>query len=107
MTWYQISSCTSSVEVENTFLGSSGDRVMFSIELDDEVHNAIISDCSVYPAEDEVILEPNTVLEVSSVYDGGSGLTVVQMKQLRPLDPIIRYLFSQVIFIHVSFLNDR
>ena len=31
VTWYQVSSCTSSVEVENTFLGSSGNRVMFNI----------------------------------------------------------------------------
>ena len=70
---------------------------MFIIELDEEVHNAMISDCSVYPSEDEVILEPNTRLEVVSVYRGGNGLKVIQLKQLKPTDPIVPYVFASAL----------
>ena len=79
----QVSSCTSSVEVENSFLESSGDGdgVMFSVELDGEGYSASISDWSV---------------EVVTVYEGGRELTVVQMKHSRHLDPLIRYSYSEV-----------
>ena len=93
LTWYQLSSCTFSIEVQTnpTFLGDSGDRKLFAIELDDELHNPIISDCSVFPSEDEVLLEPSTRVEVLSVFPAGNGLTIIQMKQLKPRDPIIPY----------------
>ena len=67
--WYQISSCTCSAEVQKdpALLGDSGVRTLFVIDLDEEVDNAVISDCSVYPGEDEVLLEPGTRVEVSTL----------------------------------------
>ena len=77
--------------MQRTFLGPVGDRTLFTIDLNSEVHNSMISDCSLFPSEDEVILEPNSLLEVVGTYPAGNGLTMIQMRQLMPVDPIIPY----------------
>ena len=66
ITWFQISSCTSTIDVlENPiFLGKTGDRCIFSIELSDNTRARVISPFSSYQ-ENEVVLPPNTRLQVA------------------------------------------
>jgi hypothetical protein len=66
ITWYQISSCTSTIEVlENPlFLGKSGHRTIFSIELAVNTRARCISEFSSMRNENEVLLPPNTRLQV-------------------------------------------
>ena len=66
VTWCQISSCTSTIVVlENPlFLGTAGDRTIFSIELSPRSRARCISDFSSMQHENEVLLPPNTRLQV-------------------------------------------
>jgi hypothetical protein len=66
ITWYQISSCAGTIDVlENPlFLGKSGDRTIFSIELAVNTKARCISDFSSVPNENEVLLPPNTRFQV-------------------------------------------
>jgi hypothetical protein len=47
------------------FLGQSGDRVIFSIELKDKSRARSVSGYSAISSENEVIFPPNTLLEVN------------------------------------------
>lgn len=85
--WCQFSSCAASLDVQNIFLGCRGRRFLFSIELTSGRAREI-SHCSLYPQEREVLLPPNTRLEVFGCFDGGGGLTVLQLKELPSIDPI-------------------
>jgi hypothetical protein len=66
ITWHQISSCTSLVEVlENPlFLGKSGERTIISVELNSDTMSRDISTYSSMHDEKEVILPPSTRLQV-------------------------------------------
>jgi hypothetical protein len=117
ITWYQISSCTSRLDIlENPlFLGKTGDRTIFSIELASKTRaRCIATTLSSVQYENEVLLPPNTRLQVArcgglpcehtpsyadatsprqvvSKVHAGSGLTMVQMKELDSLDPILAF----------------
>jgi hypothetical protein len=64
--WNQTSSCTLSLDVlsNTTFLGTSGARTLFTIELGANTQARRISDFSSFSAEAEVILPPNTRFKV-------------------------------------------
>jgi hypothetical protein len=64
--WHQTSSCTLSLDVlsNTTFLGTSGARTFFTIELGANTQARRISDFSSFSAEAEVILPPNTRFKV-------------------------------------------
>jgi hypothetical protein len=116
ITWYQISSCTSRLDIlENPlFLGKTGDRTIFSIELASKTRARCIATFSSVQHENEVLLPPNTRLQVVrcgglpcehapstadassprqvvSQLQAASGLTMVQMKELDSLDPILAF----------------
>ena len=90
LTWFQFSSCASSIEVQKAFIGAVGDRCLFTIELTTS-RARLISELSLFPQESEVLLPPNTRLEVVATLDGGGGLTIIQLKELEPSDPILRF----------------
>ena len=90
LTWFQFSSCASSIEVQKGFLGAVGDRCLFTIELT-TWRARLISELSLFPQESEVLLPPNTRLEVVATLDGGGGLTIIQLRELEPSDPILRF----------------
>jgi len=90
LTWFQFSSCASSIEVQKSFIGAVGDRCLFTIELT-TWRARLISALSLFPQESEVLLPPNTRLEVVATLDGGSGLAIVQLRELEPSDPILRF----------------
>jgi hypothetical protein len=116
LTWYQISSCTSRLDIlENPlFLGKTGDRTIFNIELASKTRARCIATFSSIQHENEVLLPPNTRLQVArcgglpcervpssanvpsrrqvvSQLHAGGGLTMVQLKELDSLDPILPF----------------
>lgn len=87
-TWGGFSSTALTQGVMSTFVGTDGPRTMLTIELTEKVARKI-SDFSLFPNEDEVLLPPNVCLEVVSRFDAGHGLTMVQCKQTETIDPIL------------------
>ena len=64
--WYQISSCSPELAVQTEFLGDSGKRVLFHIELSTS-RARVISSFSAHPEEKEIVLPPNSRFEVTGV----------------------------------------
>jgi hypothetical protein len=92
VTWFQFSSCTCDIQVEQSeqFCGSSCTRTLFSIELTTG-RARIITKFSLVPSETEVPLPPNSRFKVVSQFDAGSGLTIIQLKELPSLDRMINF----------------
>ena len=88
LTWLQFSSTAASVEVQNEFLGQEGERTLLSIELTTG-RGRIIDQYSYFPQEREVLLPANTRIQVVAIFNAGGGLTQVQLKEVKPLDPIL------------------
>jgi len=66
ITWYQVSSCTGTIEaLENPmFLGTSGDRTLFGMELMDQTRARYTAPFSAVANEEEAVFPPNTCFEV-------------------------------------------
>jgi hypothetical protein len=92
VTWFQFSSCTCDIQVEQSeqFCGSSGPRTLFSIELTTG-RARVITNFSLVPSEAEVLLPPNSRFKVVSHFDAGSGLVIIQLKELPSKDQIIDF----------------
>jgi hypothetical protein len=92
VTWSAFSSCTSTLEVLSNpmFLGPSGDRTFFMISLNTN-RARDISQVSLVPGEDEVILPPNSRFDVESVLVSEDGRVDVHLKEISPLDPIMTF----------------
>ena len=84
--WWGFSSCTSSVEVlENErFAGKTGKRTVFAIECDSGKN---ILQHSFYKDEDEILLLPGSEFEVIGLYNMGSNLHMIQLKETVPEFP--------------------
>eukprot|EP01046_Picozoa_sp_COSAG06_P044397 COSAG06_NODE_5975_length_3174_cov_8.128130_3_plen_350_part_00 len=82
-TWYGFCSTTKSIKVlENEqFCGTTGARTIFTIALT-QGQARDITRYSLVGAEDEVLLPPGCRFVVESVMDAGSGLTLIQIKEL-------------------------
>ena len=90
--WHQFSSCTCNVAVQNSdqFMGSQGERTLFSIELTTN-RGRQVQEYSLLPDEQEVLLPPNSVFSVRGVFNAGNGLTMVQLLEEPPRDPILDF----------------
>ncbi|CAF1542572.1 unnamed protein product, partial [Adineta steineri] len=89
ITWWSISSCTTSVDVISTFLKKSSSSTLFNIEC---LNGKSISSFTCYPNEDEVILMPGTIFEVvSNPLNHPGGLNIIHLKEItdddEPLNP--------------------
>ncbi len=101
VTWLQSSSCTCDIQVEQSeqFLGSSGTRTLFSIELTTgrthtRVHARVISMFSLVPSEvyrGRGAPPPNSRFNVLGQLDAGNGLVIIQLKELPSRDPILDF----------------
>ena len=80
--WWAFSSCTSSVKVlkSPSFLGATGARTLFNIEVFDGRNVSEFSDLN----EDEILLLPGTRLRVISVLPQPPGLHIIHLKQIKP-----------------------
>jgi len=87
--WWGFSSCTLSIETlkNESFLGKSGIRTLFSIECDSGKN---IRSHSFYADEDEVLLLPARQFEVIGCLDQGNGLQIVQLRETQPKFPLIK-----------------
>ena len=92
--WWAITSTTNQIGVLQSpqFLGTKGDRTMFVITARSLV---AIKDFTDMP-EEEIILLPGTILEVTSVLDAGGGLTMIQMKEKEPFSPRLDFVHPQL-----------
>ena len=86
--WWGFSSCTTSVDVLQVeeFLGKSGTRTMFNIEC----HSGRdIRHHSFFPTEKEVMLLAARQFQVVGSFDSGSGLHIIQLKEIEPPFPLL------------------
>jgi hypothetical protein len=92
VTWFQFSSCTCDIEVEQSeqFLGKTGTRTLFSIELTTG-RARIITKFSLVPSEAEVLLSPNSRFVVLGQLDVGNGLIIITLRELPSRDPIVDF----------------
>ena len=88
ITWWGVSSCTSSVSVMDGFIGNSGSTTLFSI---DAKNARSIRHHSMFAMEDEILLLPGTYLHVISKLNPTKDLTIIQMKEETPPFPLLEH----------------
>jgi hypothetical protein len=86
VTWWAFSSCSSSLEVLEQFLGHNGQRTIFNIECDSgkDIHQH-----SFYQSENEVLMYPARQFQVKSTLNSGNQLKIIQLKEIHPQYPLI------------------
>ncbi|CAF4667700.1 unnamed protein product, partial [Rotaria sp. Silwood2] len=86
--WWGFSSCTTTVGVlkSELFLGTTGDRTIFTLQCQSARD---IRQHSYYPVEDEVLLMAATQFKVVSCLDQGN-LHIVQLEETRPPFPLLQ-----------------
>jgi surface protein len=86
--WHQFSSCSCSLAVQNVFTGQVGVRTLFTIELTSSRGRDVCA-YSAVQRENEVLLPPNTKFRVTSMFDPGHGLKMIQVVEIPPTDPVV------------------
>jgi hypothetical protein len=84
--WWGFSSCSSSIEVLEQFLGQSGHRTIFNIECDSAKD---IRQHSFYQSENEVLMYPARQFQVMSTFNSGNQLKIIHLKEIHPPFPLI------------------
>jgi hypothetical protein len=80
LTWWSISSCSQSMDIIQSFLGSGINSTLFMIEA---VNGKDVSAYSYYPNENEVLLTLGTELQVkSNTLKHHGGLSIVHLVEL-------------------------
>jgi len=77
--WWNLTSCTDTVSGIAEFLDTQGPRTFLDIYT---YHGVKISEHSIYPQENEILLPPGTNLKVIDQLDLGNGLVAVQMHEI-------------------------
>jgi hypothetical protein len=112
VTWWAFSSCTTELTVlqSNMYLGSIGDRTLFSVEA---INGRTIRDHSHFVTEDEILLLPGTHMIVQSQFSPAPDLHIIHLKQVKPeevlLEPpfegslsIFKHLFSIAVYLYIG-----
>ena len=96
VTWWSFTSCTSSLQTLNDerVLGQSGTRTQFSVEC---YSSRSIKSCSLYPADEEVLLLPGCRFRVASCAYHGDGLHIIKLKEIAPEYPLINLMSQEFI----------
>ena len=83
ITWWSFSSCTTTLTVlkNELYLGQSGERTLFSVEI---INGRDISAHSYFATEDEILLLPGTHMEVRSQFNPTSDMDIIHLKQKIP-----------------------
>lgn len=93
ITWHAFSSATSNIHVELGFLGLEESVVqgtLFHIELTTH-RGRSISRYSMTPNEEEVLLPLASRFLVVDTLDTGSGLVIIQLRELPPSDAVLEF----------------
>jgi surface protein len=86
--WHQFSSCSCSLAVQKVFTGQVGIRTLFTIELTSSRGRDVCA-YSAVQREKEVLLPPNSKFKVTSTFDAGHGLKMIQVVEIPPTDPVV------------------
>mmetsp|Transcript_91616 Transcript_91616/g.144838 ORF Transcript_91616/g.144838 Transcript_91616/m.144838 type:complete len:942 (+) Transcript_91616:2-2827(+) len=87
-TWSAFSSAATTVDVMNQFLGTTGDRTLVTITMDQRI-GRLVTDFSLFPDENEVLLPPNVSFEFVSKFECAPGFWMVQAQQVESLDELL------------------
>jgi hypothetical protein len=80
ITWWSVTSCSTSVNVISSFLDKTPQSTLFNIECST---GKFIAAYTCYPAEDEVILMPGTTFEVvADPLHHHGGLHIIHLKEI-------------------------
>ncbi|CAF2098780.1 unnamed protein product [Rotaria magnacalcarata] len=80
ITWWSVSSCSTSMDIISSFLGTNPQSTLFNIEC---ATGKSIAMYTCYPNENEVILMPGTMFEVmSNPLHHPGGLHVIHLKEI-------------------------
>jgi hypothetical protein len=86
--WWGFSSCTAKQDVlsNESFMGSSGKRTLFTIE---SQSGKEIKQHSYFKDENEVLLPAAREFQVQSVFPQADGLCLIQLKEVQPKHPLL------------------
>ena len=89
VTWWAFSSCTTELTVleNNMYLGSSGHRTLFSVEV---INGRTVRAHSHFVTEDELLLLPGTHMIVQSLFSPAPQLHIIHLKQVIPDEPLLK-----------------
>ncbi|CAF1452191.1 unnamed protein product [Adineta ricciae] len=92
VTWWAFSSTTSEMTVleNNMYLGSEGDRTLFSVEA---INGRTIKAHSHFVTEDEILLLPGTHMIVQSQLSPAAQLHIIHLKQVKPEEKLLELPF--------------
>jgi hypothetical protein len=96
VTWWAFSSCTSTLTVleNNMYLGSTGDRTLFSVEA---MNGRIVREHSHFVTEDEILLLPGTHMIVQSQISPAPDLYIIHLKQIIPNETLLEPPFEGIV----------
>ena len=86
-------STTASLGVMNRFVGSNGDRVILHLTLNESVARDI-RPFSMFESERELLMPPNMIFRVDSIFNAGNGLYQLDCIQTPTLDELISYTYQ-------------
>ena len=88
VTWWPFSSCTTELTVlkSNLYLGSTGDRTLFSVEV---INGRTIRAHSHFVTEDEILMLPGTQMIVQTQFTPGADLHIIHLKQIIPEEMLL------------------
>jgi hypothetical protein len=83
VTWWAFSSCTTELSVleNNMYLGDTGSRTLFSVEV---INGRTIRAHSHFVTEDELLLVPGTYMVVQSLFSPATDMYIIHLKQEIP-----------------------
>ena len=93
--WWSFSSCTTTLTVlENElYLGRSGERTLFSVEV---FNGRDISEHSYFKTEDEILLLPGTHMEVRSQFNPTADMYIIHLRQTIPKTVLLEPPFESI-----------
>ncbi|CAF4639210.1 unnamed protein product [Rotaria socialis] len=86
--WWALSSCTAAISVleSELYLGTSGERTIFSIQT---TSGKCIKAHSYFQQEDEILLPPGRYFEVIDKLSPGNGLNIIHIREIPPPFPML------------------
>jgi hypothetical protein len=103
VTWWAFSSCTTQLPVleSNMYLGSIGNRTLFSVEA---INGRTICAHSQFVTEHEILLLPGTRMVVQSQFSPAPNLHIIHLKQIRPEEVLLEPPFEGIFKHFQSFI---
>jgi len=96
VTWWAFTSCTATLTVleSDLYLGNTGERTLFSIEV---LNARNIRAHSNFATEDEILMLPGTYMEVQSQFNPAPDLHIIHLKQKIPEETLLEPPFEGIL----------